>query len=229
MAIGIVQNGVTLGGFHPLGSVSVRSGVQVPSQYWATNLRYVSGGSGQPFDYQRMLRVRAQTPDPGYSNTPRTCDEADGLPCMDGRVNSSLSGLRGFGDVSNFICSDWAKVMTEMQVLLATAEERGTSTSAYAAAKEYYDGNTGVFQKPILSCGSHTATAKQLYTALNADLGNIGPPVSDTIKPPAPGQSDGDKILTAVKYGAIAVAVLAGAYALGPIFRGIGGLIPKGK
>ena len=221
MAIGILQNGV-LSGLSPLGSVSVRSGISIPSQYWATNMRRVTPrGHNQCYDYLNLLAVRQGIPDPRYSNSPRVCGEGDALPCMTG---ASASGLAGLGSVSNFICGDWADIMTQMQVLLAKAEEKGVSTPAYLTARAYFDDNTGVFQKPILSCASHTATAKQMYNALLAEVGGV--PSLSTIVDPSTNPTE-DKVVTAIKYGAIALAALAGAYALGPIFRGIGGLIPK--
>lgn len=235
MANGLSINGVVQGmgfGFTPWSSG------QVPTQYVGAVSR------SRKFEYTGNAAVRSLCQGeliPGVGSPSafapaNTCGIEGSMACAYGSPESSFSGLGGsLGGVSNFICGDWADIMTQMQVLLAKAEERGQSTPAYNNARQYFDANTGVFQKPIFSCGSHTETAKAFYNALNTELGFVGPSVSATINPTDPSSpnfkppGESEMIASAVKWGAIAVACLAGAYALGPLFRGIGGLIPSRK
>lgn len=148
-----------------------------------------------------------------------TCGMPGAMAC---NYSSPQSALNGLGDVSNWSCSDWAAVMTQMQTLLAKAEEMGLSSAVeYQTAKNYFDSTSGPFQKPIFTCGSATETAKQFYSDLNRVVGG-GPALSDIIGANA---QSGDKVLTAIKWGTVALAVVAGAYALGPILRGAGSLI----
>jgi hypothetical protein len=175
--------------------------------------------------HQQVPRSGSLTPWPVNM---KTCG-ADGLPCMDQNpVAPTQMGLAGgFGDVSNWACTSWAAIMTQLEGLLVQAESAGlNSTPEYVGARSYFNSTTGAFDKPILHCAEHTQSATQFYNALNARLGGGAPPPlpdSGGVFPSAVNVS------SIVKWSAIGLAAIAGAYALGPIFRGIGGLIPARK
>ena len=235
MATGLVIDGIEGAKvWGPLNGLGVAwSSSQIPAQYVGAIARDAQGQIG--FRAMKSLCNGELIPSVGAPSSfapSNTCGIPGSMACSYGSPEASLSGLSGLaglgnlGEVSNFVCSDWAAIMTQMQVLLAQAEERGISTPAYAAARAYFDDSTGPFQKPIFTCASSTQKAKALYNALNTEMGYVGPTVSGTLNP----ATQPDAIATAVKWGAIAVAALAGAYALGPLFRGVGSLIrPRRK
>lgn len=216
MATGVVSDGQVFGTF---GSVTAHtSAAQVAA--WHPAIRSIQLPKyRQPYNAALLRVVEQQLPrlDAPYSSA-KTCGAA-GQPC---RTGNSVAALAGLGDVSNFLCSDWAKVMTQMQVALAKAEAQGSSSVDYFAAKSYFDANTGPFQKPIFSCASQTSIATRLYNALVAEVG--GAATSDIFRSSG---EDGDKILTGVKWGAIALGAVAVAYTLGPLLRSVGSLIGK--
>lgn len=157
----------------------------------------------------------------------RVCGGKGGVPCNDGNPVSALRGLNGLGDVSNWACTSWARVMTQLEGLLSKAETMGlTNTPEYTAAREYFNSTTGAFDKPLLHCAEHTQSATMFYNALNARTGSSSPPPLTDAQGLLP---NSDTVNSIVKWGAIGLVAIAGAYALGPIFRGLGGLIPKGK
>lgn len=231
MATGIAIDGVVQFGLSGW-SNSATAVARVPSQYAGSVMR---SGWGKSADAgMAAARARAMMcangaliPTVGRPSDmvpALTCDMPGAAACNYGGAQSALSGIARFGDVSNFVCQEWAAVMTQLQVLMAKAEQAGDILSAeYVEAKKYFDDTSGPFQKPIFTCSSNTDKVKKLYLALQARLGgSSGPALPEIIL-----GANTDKVLTAVKWGAVAVAVVAGAYALGPILRGVGGLIKR--
>ena len=217
------------------GGLGAWSSNQVPTQYIGAIARDARGQIG--FRAARSLcngELIPSTGKPGSFAPSNTCGIPGSMACSWGNPASGLSGLSGLGKVES-VCGDWAAVMNQMQTLLLMAEEQGlTGTMEYVAARTYFDNTAGSFMgAPVFRCTSATQSATSLYNDLNRRVGNPLPPASQ-IEPPSPPSllpklPDADKVGTIVKWVAIGAVALAGAYALGPIFRGIGNLIPKRK
>lgn len=203
------------------------SGGYVASRYGANMMRNGRGVNPCALFISANDAVNVQVPRSGslapWPVQMQACG-GDGMPCMDGSPVASLAGL---GDVSNWTCPSWASIMTQLEALLARAETMNlTQTPEYVGARSYFNSTSGAFQKPIISCSEHTEAVTKFYNALNARLGS--PSAPPLVNSTGPFNLD-DNTSTVIKWVAIGAVAIAGAYALGPIFRGIGGLIPKGR
>lgn len=55
-------------------------------------------------------------------------------------------------------CAEWAILKGRLDLLVSQAETLGLNGSGYAAAKQYYDANTGFFSRPAVLIGDACST-----------------------------------------------------------------------
>lgn len=162
----------------------------------------------------------------------QTCGQDGGPSCDTGDATASINGLSGLG---NFVigCSTLSDVVDEMYNLAGSAAWSQLSLAtqnAVSAATVKYDSSVYISGS---SCSTDTTAAQAILSAARSELGAAAPPLANPqalVPPPPPSQSSGDNIKSIVMWSAIGLASVAGAYALGPLFRGLGSLIhPKGR
>ncbi len=231
MATGVAINGAVQG--LGLGLNGVWSSGQIPSQ-WAGA---VSRGGGK-YDGDTALRSLCRgelipsTGRPLFAPS-NTCGIEGSMACNYGGPQSSLSGLNGFLSPANIGCSSLNAEVMELEHLLKTSGallSEASRTSAQLILSEF---NGADVYLPFVGnqCERDTGEVRAAVDSLRAELGTAAPA---PLRPNRPGAGGGgtdspslDTVGTIVKWGAIGLVAIAGAYALGPILRGAAGLIPS--
>lgn len=252
MANGIVIDGVTqsqgfglgLGGFgRQLGHASTKAGS--PSTFYQGSVGR-GGGAAALLCLQanQQLSVPEFAPRVGDSWL-QTCGSPGGPPCDVGAAQSSISGfggLRGSSQLGVIGCSSLDLVLNELSNLQSSPSFAQLSAAGQNAVNNALStlGGFGVYINVLGNqCDTDTASAQAVLTSARAELGANAPPLLNPLSvvppssnPASPGgqPSSGLDVRSIVMWSAIGLVAVAGAYALGPIFRGVGSLIhPKGK